>query len=78
MLIIGNMIEITRPPVFWYNFQDVALGVAVFSLPVALLFLQLMVIGLLVPVVITPSYIIGTLAIGAAALVAAWIIEEVS
>lgn len=62
----------------WLNTQAVLVGVAVFSLPLALLELQLMAIGLLVPVIITPTYIISTLLIGAVSFAGAWIIEAVT
>lgn len=60
---------------FLFNLQAVLTFVGVFSLPLALLELQLMVIGLLEPVVITPTYLIATLIVGAVSFVGAVVIE---
>jgi hypothetical protein len=60
---------------FLFNLQAVLTYVAIGSLPLALLELQLMFIGLLKPVVITPTYLIATLVIGAVSFVGAVVIE---
>ena len=60
---------------FLFHLRDVLTFVAVFSLPLALLELQLMVIGLLEPVVVTPTYIVTTLIVGAVSAVGAVVIE---
>jgi hypothetical protein len=60
---------------FLFHLRDVLTFVAIFSLPLALLELQLMFIGLLKPVVITPTYLIATLVIGAVSFVGAVVIE---
>jgi len=60
---------------FLFHLRDTLTFVGVFSLPLALLELQLMVIGLLEPVVITPTYIVSTLIVGAVSFVGAVLIE---
>jgi hypothetical protein len=60
---------------FLFNLQAVLTYVAIGSLPLALLELQLMFIGLLKPVVITPTYLIATLIVGAVSFVGAVVIE---
>ena len=60
---------------FLFHLRDVLTFVAIGSLPLALLELQLMAIGLLKPVVITPTYLIATLVIGAVSFVGAVVIE---
>ena len=60
---------------FLFHLRDTLTFVGVFSLPLALLELQLMVIGLLEPVVITPTYIVTTLIVGAVSFIGAVTIE---
>ena len=60
---------------FLFHLRDALTFVGVFSLPLALLELQLMVIGLLEPVVITPTYIVATIAVGAISFAGAVLIE---
>ena len=60
---------------FLFHLRDALTFVGVFSLPLALLELQLMVIGLLEPVVITPTYIVVTIAVGAISFAGAALIE---
>ena len=60
---------------FLFHLRDALTFVGVFSLPLALLELQLMVIGLLEQVVITPTYIITTLIVGAVSFVGAVLLE---
>lgn len=60
---------------FLFHLRDVLTFVAIFSLPLALLELQLMFIGLLKPVVITPTYLVATLIVGAVSFVGAVVIE---
>jgi hypothetical protein len=57
---------------FLFNLQAVLVGVAVFSLPIALLELQLLVIGLNG---LTISHLIATLVVGAISGVGAVLIE---
>jgi hypothetical protein len=60
---------------FLFHLRDVLTFVAIFSLPLALLELQLMFIGLLEPVVITPTYIVTTLIVSAVSFIGAVTIE---
>jgi hypothetical protein len=60
---------------FLFHLRDALTFVGVFSLPLALLELQLMVIGLLEPVVITPTYIVVTIAVGVISFAGAVLIE---
>ena len=60
---------------FLFHLRDALTFVGVFSLPLALLELQLMVIGLLKPVVITPTYIVATIAVGVISFASAVLIE---
>jgi hypothetical protein len=60
---------------FLFHLRDALTFVGVFSLPLALLELQLMVIGLLEPVVITPTYLIATPIVGAVSFAGAVLIE---
>jgi hypothetical protein len=60
---------------FLFHLRDALTFVGVFSLPLALLELQLMIIGLLEPVVITPTYIVVTIAVGAISFAGAALIE---
>ena len=60
---------------FLFHLRDALTFVGVFSLPLALLELQLMVIGLLEPVVITPTYIVATIAVGVISFAGAVLIE---
>jgi hypothetical protein len=60
---------------FLFHLRDVLTFIAIGSLPLALLELQLMFIGLLKPVVITPTYLVATLIIGAVSFIGAVVIE---
>jgi hypothetical protein len=60
---------------FLFYLADALTFIAIGSLPLALLELQLMAIGLLEPIVITPNYIITTLILGAISFAGAVAIE---